>query len=391
MLLRHMVGWLAGAFLLFAGVLGCDAKKPSLAELPPPAVTVSLPVVAEVTDYDDYEGRIAAIPTVEVRARVRGHLTQINFTDGQIVKKDDLLFEIDPRPYKADLAGAEAQKAAAAAALKLAKSTAERDSKLVKSGAISREEFEVSLGKQSVSEAEVRKAEAAITRAQLDLDFTKITAPIAGRISRAQVDVGNLVNAGSGETLLTTITSVDPIYVYFNVDERALLRYKQSFRKGKDKPEESQSIKDLKIPIEVALEGDKDYPHKGFIDFAETQVDSKTGTKQVRGELPNPKGILDPGMRARVRVPVSQPTKALLITERAIGTDQTLKYVYVVYAENVAKRRDVQLGRLRNGLRVIENGLNPDDRVIVNGIQSVRPEMKVDPKLSEMPGAKKGA
>ena len=389
MMQQRLLRSCGGVLLILSIMLGCDTSKPPIAESPPPAVTVSQPVGREVIDYDDYEGRIAAIPTIDVRARVRGYLDKIHFQDGEIVKKDALLFEIDPRPYKAELEGAEAQKAAAEAAFKLAQATAERDLKLASTGAVSRQELDVSLGKQGVSQAEVRKADAAIARTKLDLDFAKITAPITGKIGRAQVDVGNLVNAGGGETLLTTITSVDPIYVYFNVDERALLRYRREFRKTKE--EQKESLKDLKIPVEVALEGEEGYPHKGVLDFADNRVDPKTGTIQARGVLPNAKGIIDAGMRARVRVPVSEPYKALLITDRAVGTDQNLKYVYVVDAEHVAKRRDIQPGRIEGGLRVIEKGLEPGDQVIVNGIQSVRPEMKVDPKPSEMPGSKVGS
>jgi multidrug efflux system membrane fusion protein len=383
--LRFLRG-LAGACLVLTILLGCDAGKPPVVESPPPAVTVSQPVARDVTDYDDYEGRIAAKPTVDVRARVRGHLNKINFEDGEIVEEGKLLFEIDPRTYKAELEGAEAQKAAAEAALKLAVATADRDARLVATGAVSRQEYDVSVGKQGVSQAEVRKAEAAIDRAKLDLGFTKVPAPITGKISRSQLDVGNLVNAGGDETVLTTITSVDPIYVYFNVDERALLGYRRKFAKGKLEG----NLKELKIPVEVALEGEEGYPHKGLLDFAENKVDPKTGTIQSRGVLPNPNRIMDAGMRARVRIPVSKPYKALLVTDRAIGTDQNLKYVYVVDADHVAKRRDVQLGRIKDGLRVVEKGLEPGDQVIVNGIQSVRPEMKVDPKPSEMPGAKVG-
>ena len=381
---------LAGACLILTILLGCDAANPPMAELPPLAVTVSQPVVREIVDYDPFEGRIVAIPTVDVRAKVRGYLDKIDFQDGQVVEKDKLLFEIDPRPYEAALEGAEAQKAAAESALKLAQATAERDARLVGTGAVSRQEYDVSLGKQGVSQAEVRKAEAAITQAKLDLGFTKIKAPIKGKISQAQVRVGSLVNAGGGDTLLTTITSVNPIYVNFNVDERALRRYRENFLKDKETVKDDQSLKNPKIPVEVALEGEEGYPHKGFLDFAENRVDPKTGTIQVRGELQNPDRMIDSGMRARVRVPVSKPYKALLVTDRAIGTDQNIKYVYVVDSDNVAKRRDVQLGRLEGGLRVIEKGLQAGDQVIVNGIQSVRPEMKVDPKLSEMPELKAG-
>jgi RND family efflux transporter MFP subunit len=387
MIARHFLFWRIGGLVLLATVLsGCDTSPP-VAETPPPPVSVSQPVAREVIDYDDYEGRIKATPTNEVRARVRGHLIKINFEDGQMVKKGELLFEIDPRPYEADLKAAEAQKAAAEASLRLAKATADRDRKLAGTGAVSRQDLDVSLGKEAVSQAEVRKAEAAIIRVKQDLDYTRITALITGKISRALVDVGNLVNAGGGETLLTTIASVDPMYVEFDVPERALLRYRQHFRKGPNQGGAEPTVKDLKIPVNVGLEGEEGYPHKGVIDFADNHVNPSTGTILVRGVLPNPKRILDSGMRARVTVPVSDPRKALLVTERAVGTDQGLKFVYVVSDQNVAERRDVKLGRLSAGLQVVQEGVKPEDWVIVNGIQRVRDAAKVEPKRISMPGA----
>src|SRR5262249_18320168 len=217
---RHFVLWYGGAFVILTGVLGCGPTAPPVAENPPPPVTLSQPVVREVIEQDDYEGRIAAKETVEVQARVRGHLIKINFTDGQIVQKDQLLFEIDPRPYQAALDAAKAQVAAADAALELATKEYRRAASLLQSRAASREEVEVWAGKQGVARGERLKAEAAVEQAQLDLDFTKITAPIQGKASRTQVTTGNLVNGGGSETLLTTIVSVDPMYVYFDVDER---------------------------------------------------------------------------------------------------------------------------------------------------------------------------
>src|ERR1700722_7209631 len=220
---------------------GCSAELP-VAETPPPVVSVSQPIIREVVDYDDYEGRIAAPESVEVRARVRGHLTKVSFQDGQQIKKGDPMFEIDPRTYQASLDAAQAKQAAAEAALELAKKEYNRSASLARTGASSREEVEVWTAKQAVAAADRQKALADVEQAKLDLDFAKIAAPIDGKTSRTQVTEGNLVNAGGGETVLTTITSVDPMYVYFEVDERALLRYRQHFRKGK---QVSTSVKNL--------------------------------------------------------------------------------------------------------------------------------------------------
>jgi RND family efflux transporter MFP subunit len=384
----HFFTWYGGALVILSSVLGCESAQPPVAETPPPPVTVSQPVVREIVEQDDYEGRIAAVETVDVRARVRGHLMKVNFTDGQIVQKDDLLFEIDPRTYQAALDAAKAQLAAADAALELATKEYRRAASLLQSRAASREEVDVWVGKQGVAKGERLKAEAAVEEARLDLDFTKITAPIQGKASRTQVTMGNLVNGGGSETLLTTIVSVDPMYVYFDVDERALLRYRQHFRKGENEDGAVPSVKDLKIPIDVGLEGEEGYPHKGVIDFADNRVNPSTGTIQARGVLPNSKRLFEAGMRARVRVPVSDPQKALLVTERAVGTDQGRRFVYVVNDQNVVERKDVKLGRLSDGLQVVQHGVKPEDWVIVNGIQRVRDGAKVEPKRGPMPGAR---
>jgi RND family efflux transporter MFP subunit len=298
-----------------------------------------------------------------------------------------LLYQIDPRQYKADLDGAKAKLRAAKAAMQYAVAYFNRTEELYSRKAASKEELELAAGKKSISEGEVAKAEAAVEEAKNNLDFTKITAPISGRISRTQVDLGNLVNAGGGDTLLTTIVTVDPFYVSFDVDERAMRRYQQSFHKNYKGKWPPPSLKDLHIPVYVALEGDKGYPHKGELFFADNQVNPKTGTKEVRGELSNKEGIYDEGMRARVSIPVSDPYKALLITERAVATDQGQKFVYVVNKDNVVERRDITPGRVREGLLVIKEGLKKSDWVIVNGIQRVRDGMTVKPKKSPMPGA----
>jgi RND family efflux transporter MFP subunit len=379
---KHRLLQFVGFTSLAVGIGGCTSELP-VTETPPPTVSVSQPIVRDVVDYDDYEGRIDSPETVEVRARVRGHLTKVNFQDGQQLKKGDPMFEIDARPYQATLDAALAKQAGAEAALELAKKEYNRSASLARTGASSREELEVWTAKQAVAVAERQKALADVEQAKLDLDFTKIAAPIDGKASRTQVTEGNLVNAGAGESLLTTITSVDPMYVYFDVDERALLRYKQHFRAGKSA---TTTIKELQIPITVGLEGEKGFPHAGVIDFADNKVNPSTGTIQVRGVLQNPNRILEAGMRARVRVPVSDPNKSLMITERAVGTDQGRKFVYVVNDQGVAERRDVSLGRLSDGLQVVTEGLKPEDWVIVNGIQRVRDGVKVERKPVPMPG-----
>ncbi len=377
-------GWCAVVPLVVAG---CGPGAPPVAETPPPPVTVSQPLEKSLVDEDDYEGRIEPLQKVEVRARVRGHLVKVNFEAGQMVQKDALLYEIDPRTYQASLDAAKAQQTAALAAHKLAKAELNRTRTLVASRAASREELDVWIGKEAVAAADVDKAKAAVDQAQLDLNFTKVKAEAGGKIERTLVDAGNLVNAGGGETLLTTIVSTDPIYVYFNVDERALLRYKASGlgRVKTDGP--PPPLKDLQIPVYVGLEGETGYPHKGVIDSADNRVNPNTGTIQVRGVLPNPKRLLDAGMRARVRVPVGEPRQSILVTERGVGTDQGRRFVYVVTDQNVAERRDVLLGRLSDGLQVVQEGLKPTDWVVVNGIQRVRDGAKVEPRRAPMPGA----
>lgn len=390
MILRHPFSrFSVPVTLLSIVILGCGAPPPPLAETPPPTVSVSQAVVRKVLDFDNYEGRLGAAKTVEVRARVRGHLIKTYFQAGAIVKAGDLLYEIDPRPAKVALGAAKAQVNAAEAGLQFAKAEYNRTRTLFPSGASTREEVESWAAKQAIAKGEVLKAQAAVDQAQLDLEFTKITAPIAGKMSRTQVDEGNLVNAGGGETLLTTLVSIDPIYVYFNVDERSLLRYRERNRKEAKTTVPQTALKEMHIPVYIALEGEEGHPHKGEIDFAENRVNASTGTIQVRGVLSNAQQLFDDGMRARVRVPVGDPYQAVMVVERAIANDQGKKLVYVVNAQNTVQRRDVELGRLIDGLQVIQSGLKPDEWIIVNGIQRVREGMKVQPNRIPMPGAKK--
>lgn len=377
---RSLLAWL----VLCAALYGCGRT-----DSPPdgggaPTVHVSQPLVREITDYDSFTGRVVAVKTEDVRSRVRGHLVRVAIQDGQIVTPGELLFEIDPRPYKAALDKAEAQQAAAEASLKLANAELARARQLLTKGAASREELDVKTGTQAVAAADVLKAKAAVEEAKLDLGYTQIRATTGGRVSKAYVTEGNLVNAGGGETLLTTIVSIDPIYVEFPVDERTKLHYAVLIakEKGVDDPEK---VREAKIPVEAALADDLGYRYRGTLDFIDNRVNPATGTVMARGAFPNKERILTPGLYARVRIPASDPYKALLVTERAVGTDQGLKYVYVINNTNIAERRDVKLGTLHDGLRVIQEGLKPSDWVVVRGVQHVRIDEKVTPQRVPMP------
>lgn len=386
---RHTFFWLTGGLVVLMGLLsGCDSATPPVVETPPPPVTVSHPIVGPVEDQVPFEGRIVAKPQAEIRSRVRGHLTKVTFQDGDMVKEGDLLYEIDPRPAKVALDGARAQAAAAEATLTFAKAEYLRERSLLPKGGTSREEVELRAAKQAVAQSEVLKAKAAVEDAELNVSYTQVKAPFDGKLSKTNVELGNLVNAGGAETLLTTIVSVDPIYVEFNVDERSLRRYQETHFKDIKDNEPQRTAKELKIPVQVALEGDEDYPHKGVIVFADSKVNPSTGTKLVRAQLSNKKRLLEDGMRARVRVPFSDPHQGTLVIERAIGSDQGNKFLYVVNADNTVERRDVALGVFRDGLQEILQGVKPDEWIIVNGIQRVRDGMKVEPRRTPMPGTK---
>jgi RND family efflux transporter MFP subunit len=354
-------------------------------------VTVSQPIQKAMTDYDQYTGRIDAAETVEVRARVRGELTAIHFKEGAVVTAGQPLFDLDPRTYQAALDGAEAKKANAEANLKLAVAEYERTNALYRTNAAAAREVEVWIAKRGIALAEKSLAEADIVRAKLDVEFTKIKAPITGRISRSQVTKGNLINAGGGDTLLTTIVSVDPMYVYFDVDERSLQLYRE--RRAREVGPDAAG-KPPVIPVFLGLVTDGDrFPREGVIDFAENRLNPATGTIRVRGRFPNKDGRLTPGQFARVRLPVGEKYNGLLVTDQAIGIDQGQKYVLVVNSENKVEYRPVTPGRLDGDLRIFPPGagIEPGDWVIVNGIQRVRDGMKVEPRRVPMPGAEKAA
>jgi RND family efflux transporter MFP subunit len=371
---------LCGALALW----GCEKAAPTAAPAPP-KVTVAQPVLREVVDVDEYTGRLGAVDEVEVRAKVRGYLDSIEFKDGDEVEKGKVLFQIDPRPFDATLKAAEGQLDVVKARRVTAQADVTRYKDLVPKGAATAQDLDRAIGQLGEAEAAIRVAEAQIEQARLDLIYAKITAPVSGVISRSQLSVGNLVGAGGGEELLTTIVSVDPIQVYFDVDQRALLRYRQEAIKRRAGGPEPKTIRDLNIAFEFALAGEQGFPHKGVLDFIDNKVDPTTGTIPVRGEVSNANRLLKPGFFARVRVSPSPPYKAVLVNEQAIGTQQGQKYVFLVDSSNKVIFRTVQLGAVQSdGLRVITSGVAAEDRIILNGMQRARPGATVSPELGEM-------
>ncbi|MBC2659127.1 efflux RND transporter periplasmic adaptor subunit [Pseudomonas sp. MSSRFD41] len=329
----------------------------------PPAAQVSAAqvVVKPVRQWDEFSGRIAATDAVEVRARVSGYIERIAFKEGDEVKPGDLLYGIDPRPYKASYDNALAQLARARATAELARVQEQRAQVLVAVNAISREVFDTRRAAAAQGAADVRAAEAALASAQLDLGFTEVRSPIAGRVGRAMLTVGNLVQAD--QSVLTSVISQDPLYVYFQPDEQSYLRYMALARSG----QRSASAN----PVRIGLASDSSFPHAGVVDFVNNQVDSATGTITLRAVLANQQRLLFPGLYARVRLQGSGEFNAMLIDDKAILTDQDRKYVYVVGAKNEALRKDVTLGGFADDLRIVQDGLAPEDKVIVAGLQKI--------------------
>ncbi|QWP77782.1 efflux RND transporter periplasmic adaptor subunit [Lysobacter sp. K5869] len=342
---------------------------------PPPEVSVAQVLSKQVRQWDEFTGRVSAPESVELRARVSGYVDRVAYKEGQDVKKGDLLFVIDQRRYRAELARAQAELERARAEARLAQTQDKRAQTLVEAKAISREEFETRRAASTQGDAAVRAAEAAVASAQLDLTFTEVRSPISGRAGRALITVGNLASAD--QTVLTTVVSQNPMYVYFEADEQTYLRYNDLARKGERAGD--------KNPVRVGLAGESGYPHAGTVDFTDNQLDANTGTIRARAVLPNEDRVLSPGLFARVQMEGSGDFKAMLVDDKAVLTDQDRKYVYVLGPKNAALRKDVVLGRMIEGLRVVQSGLAPDDKVIVHGVQKVFfPGMPVQPKTIAM-------
>jgi RND family efflux transporter MFP subunit len=371
---------------------GCDTAT-ARAEPPPPKVVVSKPEMRQVADYDDYNGWLKPVETVDVRARVRGHLQKVNFTDGDLVKKDQPLFELDPRPFQAEIDRSSDQVRIYEAQQVAAQKEEARLKELVKKGGASQSQVDSAEAESKSLEAQIDATKQEVKRKELDLEYSMITAPIAGRIGRAMLTVGNLVNAGGSDPVLTTIVSVDPVHVYFDVDERTLQRYvKARSDSGATRP---SAVREIKLPFTFGLETEEGFPHAGVIDFANNQVDPQTGTIQIRGIVPNPDAKFVPGSRVKIRLPMSDPKPMLLVPDTAILTDQDKRYVLVIDDKNVVQRRDVELGKLLDdGMRVIlerkgesgavsatgaKRGITADDSVITQGIQMARLNYPVEP------------
>lgn len=358
---------LLGALLL-ALMAGCDARgQANATPPPPPEVEVAIVQPEPVTLWGEFSGRVEAPQTVELRPRVSGYIDQVQFEEGELVTEGDVLFVIDPRPYEARVQLAQAELARMRSQLTLASSEADRSAQLWERRAISREEFEQRNAARTMAQAAVNAAAAALQSAQLDLEYTRITAPVSGRIGRAEVTRGNLANADS--TLLSTLVSVDPLYVYFESDQQTV----------QDNPHGEN------VPVRIGLTGQDDFPYRGQLDFVDNQYNPRTGTLQYRAEVANPDGALRPGQFARVEMPVASARAALLVDQKAVMTDQDRRYLYVLSDDNRAERRVVETGRRVDGLLVISDGLAAGDRVVVNGLQKIAfPGIEVVPELVSM-------
>jgi len=379
--------------LVIAGVTAACEEKNTYVPPPPPKVTVAKPVQKPVTDYLEFTGNIAAVQTVELRARVEGFLEQVLFQDGDPVKKGELLFQIEQAPYIAAVDAAKADLARARAALKQAKLTAERRRQAGRSGAISKQQVDEAEAIEEGQAAEVLAKKAAVETAELNLGYTKVYAPFDGRVGRRLVDPGNLVGAGE-QTLLAEVNQIEPVYVYFTINERTLLPIMEK----RNNPPPGEAAERKSQPLFLGLATDEGYPYEGYLDFAAITLDPNTGTLQLRGIFKNPDRKLLPGLFAKIRGPVGKDENAMLVAQQAVGFDQQGEYVMVVGADDTVERRGVEQGPISDGMRVITKGLKGDEQVIVKGLLRAIPGRKVTPETEQasaegnaQPGASKAA
>lgn len=342
-------------------VASCQNGKAAADRGAPVAVNVASALFAPIQEWDEFNGRVRAVDSVEVRPRITGYIERVAFKEGDEVRKGDLLFEIDSRPYRAALDSTTAQLEHARATAALAEAHSQRAKQLVTLNAVSKEEAETREAEYAQGQADLRAAEAAVAAAKLNLEFSRVRAPITGRVSRAMLTPGNL--AVADQSLLTSVVSQDPVYVYFDPDEQTYLRYGAQARKKQNSS--------APAPVRVGLANEQGFPHAGIVDFLDNQIDPTTGTIHVRAVLRNGDRLFIPGMYAHVLLAGVRTEKALLIDDKAVLTDQDRKYVYVLGPGDKALRKDVKLGPLSNGLRVIESGLSDGDIVVVDGLQRI--------------------
>lgn len=370
---------LASLLVLVLSAVGCSKAAEQPAAPPPPAVTVAAPTTRTVTDWDEFVGRFEAIQQVQIRARVGGFVDSVDFKDGSIVKAGDLLYVIDPRPYEATLLQARGQFVDAKSKLDLAQRELARAVELVRTNAVSEAVVDQRKQQTETAQGAVLQAEGVMKRAELDVSFTKVTAPIDGRVSRHLVSVGNLVQgAESGSTVLTSIVSMDPIYIYFDMDEATYLKNNRLWHEGR-----RPSSRDTANPVQIQLSGEARPSRDGAMDFVDNRLDVATGTLRGRAVVSNKDLSILPGQFARVKVIGSAPYEALLLPDTAITNDQSRKVVFVVGKDDTVEMRPVTLGPLDEGLRVIREGLKKDDRVVVDGLQRARVGAKVTPQAQK--------
>ncbi|MEY4719490.1 MAG: hypothetical protein RL563_2108 [Pseudomonadota bacterium] len=363
------------ATLTLLTVSGCETHQQQPPPMPEPSVKIAQALNQTITEWDEYTGHLEAVNAVEIRARVGGYLEKIHFVAGAKVKQGDLLFEIDPKPYKAQLNFAQAELERAQSKLALAKNDLARAEGLLRAKAIATEEYDARHKGLREATAAVASAEANVYAAKLNLEYTHIRAPISGRIGREMVTVGNLINAGAESSPLTSIVSVDPIYATVDIDERALLNYRRRLLKEGSQPS------DLKgTPLQLGLADEANFPHRGQVDYVAPKANAGTGTISLRGLFSNDDEILSPGFFARVRIQGSEAHAALLLPERALGTDLAQRFVWVVTADNQLEYRSVTPGTHVGPLRVIKEGLKADDWVVIEGLQKLKAGMHVKPE-----------
>jgi RND family efflux transporter MFP subunit len=368
---RPFRAWLSSVALTLAAAAATTAQDPA-----PPVVSVARPLVRKVTDYEQFTGRTEAVENVEIRARVTGYIDKVLFKDGAEVKKGDVLFVIDPRPYQAELNKAEAARALAEAHHRRVEIDYKRAVSMLPRRAIGQEEYDRIAGERTVAEAALGPARAFCDAARLDLLFTQVQAPIDGRIGRRLVDAGGLVRAD--RTPMATLVSTDPVYVYVDIDERTALHLLRDAGEGRRRGV-------LGLPVSMGLADEKGFPHRGKIDFIDNRVDPAKGTLSMRAVFPNPDHLLLPGLFARIRLSVGEPHDALLVPQTAVVMDRGHAFVFVVNDRNVAQRRPVELGSHQDGLRVVKDGLGADDFVVVDDLGGLRPGTTVQPRQVKIP------